>query len=53
MGDISRTVMSSCVRQFSAQVAGSSEKMSELVVPISAPSTMIRPASKAVYLLVS
>ena len=40
---------SSCVRQFSAQVAGLSEKISNSVVPISAFSTMIRPDSKAVY----
>ena len=45
--------MSSRVRQFSAQVAGSIEKMSVSVVPISAPLTMIRPDSKLVYCLVS
>ena len=44
---------SSRVRQFSAQVAGSIEKMSVSVVPISAPWTMIRPDSKLVYCLVS
>jgi hypothetical protein len=37
---------SSRVRQFWAQVAGSIEKISNSVVPISAPSTMIRPVSK-------
>src|SRR5262249_25519268 len=39
---------SSCVRQFWTQVAGSIEKISNSVVPIRAPSTMIRPVSKLV-----
>jgi hypothetical protein len=41
------------VRQFSAQVAGSIEKISNSVVPMSAPSTMIRPVSKLVNRQVS
>ena len=41
------------VRQFSSQVAGLIEKMSDSVVPIRAPLTMIRPDSKLVYCLVS
>ena len=41
------------MRQFSSQVAGLIEKMSVSVVPIKAPLTMIRPASKLVYCLVS
>ena len=44
---------SSRVRQFSSHVAGLIEKMSVSVVPIRAPLTMIRPASKLVYCLVS
>jgi hypothetical protein len=41
------------VRQFSAHVEGSIEKISNSVVPISAPYTMIRPDSKAVKRQVS
>jgi hypothetical protein len=53
LADRSSGARSSRVRHFSAQVAGSSEKMSEKVVPISAPSIMIRPDSKLTYSLVS